>query len=367
MNVDVPLSEIREKITVATKKQCISDLRRLAELDPSKSVTRRYYRIYGKYSEGAWDKHFGTFEEFRRTAGVQLSRHARRMETDIARHSSVERYVKMTIEKRQWGEKYLKPKGNRYQTVLVGSDIHDIECDTFWLYTFLDTAKRVQPDKIVLNGDLFDLPEFGKYLVDPREYDILGRIDWVHNFLKGLREFCPDSEIILIEGNHEYRLLRHLSEATPAMKVLLSDLHGFTVPKLLGLDKFEINYVAPADLASFNKSEATKELKRNFLIMYDFLVAHHFPEGERFGLPGFNGHHHSHHCQTHYSPVHGTFEWHQIGSGHRRSASYCNGEKWSNGFMLCHVDTLEKRCQFEYIDVTNSHAVIGGKWYEREK
>lgn len=362
----IPLSENVKKKNNATKEQCIEILRSMAQENPDKVITRNYFRTNSPLSESAWNKHFGTFEEFKRQAGVILSRHAHRLEKDIAKHASLEGFKKLTEEKQGYEGKYLKPNNNRFQTVLVGSDVHDIECDPFWYRTFMDTAKRVQPEKIVLNGDLFDLPEFGKYSVDPREWDVVGRIKWVHDFLNELRKASPNSEILLIEGNHEYRLLRHLSESTPAMKAILSDLHGFTVPKLLGLDAYEVNYIAPADLATFNKADEKAELRRNFHILYDFLVAHHFPEGRQFGLPGFNGHHHKHLVDTFYSPIIGTYEWHQLGGGHKRDASYTNGEKWSNGFCLIHVDTIAKHAQFEYIDTTFNHTVIGGKWYHRD-
>lgn len=363
---EVPLSENTAKITIATKEECIRILRAMAEAEPEKVITRNYFRNNSPLAESAWNKHFGTFEEFKRQAGITLTRHAHRMERDVAKHASLENFRLMNAEKREYSGKYLKPDNKRFQTILVGSDIHDIECDPFWRKTFLDTAKRVQPEKVVLNGDLFDLPEFGKYAVDPRTWDVVGRIKWVHTFLADLRKAVPNSELILIEGNHEYRLLRHMSEASPAMKAILSDLHGFTVPKLLGLDQFEVNYIAPADLATLTVSDAKSEIKRNFHIMYDFIVAHHFPEGSNFGLPGWNGHHHSHWCETHYNPIYGSFEWHQLGSGHKREASYTNGEKWGEGFALVHVDTVAKRCQFEYIDTTSSFVMIGGKFYGRD-
>jgi hypothetical protein len=81
------------------------------------------------------------------------------------------------------------------------------------------------------------------------------------------------------------------------------------------------------------------------------------------GIPGANGHHHKHLVRHAYSPHFGPYEWHQLGSGHRRQASYCAGEKWSNGFLLTHVDTHTKRSQFEYIDVSHGHAFVGGKLY----
>ena len=357
------LSENVSKITVASPEECLSDLRALAERNPEIVITRNFYRNESKFSEGAWSAHFGTFEEFKRQAGLKLTRHARAMELNVARHASADTFRNMNLQKREWGEAYKRPNNRRFKTHLGISDVHDIECDPFWRHCVMDTARRVQPDVVDINGDLFDLPEFGKYSVDPREWNVVDRIRWVHQFLRELREAAPDAEFNLIEGNHEFRLLRHLAEATPAMKAVLSDLHNMTVPKLLGLEEFEINYVAPADLAVFTHKDAKAELRRNFLIHYGFYAVCHFPEAESFGMPGWNGHHHKHLVKSHSSPILGTFEWHQSGAGHKREASYCNAEKWSNGFLLTHLDTEKKRAQAEYIDTTAGFAFIGGKFY----
>jgi hypothetical protein len=81
-------------------------------------------------------------------------------------------------------------------------------------------------------------------------------------------------------------------------------------------------------------------------------------------MPGVNGHHHLHQVWSSFSPQRGAYEWHQMGSGHRRSASYCEGEQWNNGFCLAHIDTEKKLVTFDYISITD-HAVAGGKWYFR--
>lgn len=360
------LSENTKKITSASPEECLADLRSLAEANPEVVITRNFYRNESRFSEAAWSEHFGTFEEFKRQAGLKLTRHARKMELDVAKHASVDAFRAMNLQKRDWAESYKRPNSNRFKTHLGISDVHDIECDPFWRRVVLETAKRVQPDVIDINGDLFDLPEFGKYAVDPREWNVVDRIRWVHTFLRELREAAPDAEFNLIEGNHEYRLLRHLAEATPAMKAVLSDLHHMTIPKLLGLDEFQINYIAPADLAVFTHKDSAAQLRRNFLIHYGFYAVCHFPEAETFGMPGWNGHHHKHLVKSHYSPILGTFEWHQSGAGHKREASYCNGEKWSNGFLLTHLDVEKKKAQFEYIDTTAGFAFVGGKFYSEE-
>lgn len=362
----IPLSEDLTKITSPwTREQCIAELQRIAVEHPEQVITRNFFRVHSRIAESVWNRHFGTFLEFKRAANIILSRHAHGMERSIAKHASKDRMKQMNSEKRSWEGSYLRPDTSRFQTVLVGSDMHDVECDPFYLRMFLETAKRAQPEKIVLNGDILDLTEFGKYTQDPREYKPIERLQWLQKLLKALREKCPDAEITFVEGNHEYRLLRHLTEATPAMVTVLADLHGMRIPDLLGLTKFEINYVARMDLSAWTERDIKNELRKNYVILYDCLLFHHFPEGFSMGYPGANGHHHKHLVRHAYSPTFGPYEWHQLGCGHARQASYCAGEKWSNGFLMCHVDTHSKRVQMEYVDTSHEHCFIGGKFYSR--
>jgi len=361
----VPLSQDDTKLTSGSREEVIAELRMIAERDPTRVITRNFFRVNSRYAESAWNKHYGTFHEFKRQAGIVLSRHQHRMERDIAKHASVDVLRNLNLEKAGREGTYRRPSNRRWQSVLVASDVHDITCDPFYLRVIYDTAERLQPEQIVLNGDIFDLPEFGKYPQDPREYQPLKRITWVHDFLATLRKRAPDATITYTEGNHEFRLLRHMAEATPALMTVLSDLHGFTVPKLLGLDKFEVNFVARADLTAWNEAGIKTELRKNYVTLYDALLFGHFPEQRHMGYPGANGHHHRHALWSAYSPVFGPYEWHQIGCGHRREARYTPGEQWGNGFLICHVDTATKRTQFEYVDVTHEHAVVGGKFYCR--
>lgn len=361
-----PLSQDDNKITRASKKQVLDDLRKMATDNPEKVISRNFYRINSKFAESAWNAHFGTFAEFKRQAGITLSRHAHRMEKDIAKHASKDLQRQMTGEKMGYEGKYLRPCNKRFQTIVNVSDLHDITCDPFLRRLFIEACRRIKPEKIVLNGDTFDLPEFGKYTQDPRAYKLIERVEWVHTLLKELREICPEAEIVMVEGNHEFRLIRHLTEATPALVTVLSDLHGFTVASLLGLDKFEVNYVARMDLAAFNERDIKSELAKNYFIAYDAVLFHHFPEGAKMGYPGTNGHHHKYQAASYYSPIFGPYQWVQTGSGHMRSASYCAAEKWSNGFLVIHVDTHTRHSVFEYVDIRD-FAVLGGEFYTRQE
>lgn len=350
-----------------TKDDCIAELKSVQQAYPDTLITRAMFRDNSTLPERVWAYFFGTFGEFRRCAGVAEPRDVSRFRGQIAKHASIDVYRDLNASKQGWGEKYIRDNSARYKTILAVSDLHDIEADPFFLRVLIDTARRAQPDVIAIVGDLFDLPEFGKYTVDPREWNVVERIKFAHGqILQPLREACPDAQIDLIEGNHEARLLKLLAEATPAMRAVLADLHGMSMQTLLGLDRYQVNYVSKSDLSAWTKSDLKRELANNYRIYYDTVLCHHFPQGQSFGMPGCHGHHHKHMVSSHFSPVFGAYEWHQLGCGHKRNASYCEGERWGMGFALINVDTQKHATSFDYIPVSD-FAVAGGEWYFRRE
>jgi hypothetical protein len=363
----VPSTEKVERFDAQfTAEDCLAEIRRVAALDPDRVLTRNHFRIHSKISDAVWSQFFGSFSEYRRQAGLELSRQQHAMERAVAKHVSVDHYRHLAAERAEWGDKYVRTAPGRFKTLAVCSDLHDEEIDPFFLRVWLDTVRRAQPDNIVFDGDVYDLPEFGKYTVDPREWNVVKRIKFANERIFGAtRKAAPDATIDLIEGNHEARLLRQLADATPAMRAVLADLHGWTLSKLFGLEAYEVNYVAKANLAAWTQRDHKKELGNNYKVYYDAFLAHHFPHARNMGLPGVNGHHHRHQVWPMFSAVYGAYEWHQLGCGHLRSASYCEGEAWHTGFALVHIDTHTKAVNIEYVPVTD-HAVVGGKWYVRE-
>lgn len=329
--------------------------------------TRANFRKHTELKDSTWEKVFGSWSEFVRAAGLSDTFYNQRLKAAIAKFSQPsEKALKLSEEKKTWADKYSKPHDERFQTILCGADIHDQLCDPFYRRLFMDTAKRVQPAKIVLNGDTFEMFEFSRYTKDPRKLDIVGAIKWVHEFLKDLRESCPNTEIVMVEGNHDLRLVKFLSETNPLLMPILSDIHGMEFTQLVGIDKYEVKYVGKVSLAVHRESDLSKEIAKNYYLPYDAILFHHFPYAKDWGFAGVNGHHHKHLVTHQYNALRGPYEWHQLGAGHVRQAEYCEGEVWQNGFILCHVDTHKKYTQFEYIDCTGEHCVIGGKWYSRE-
>jgi hypothetical protein len=354
-------------IELYSKEDCITEFNNLIEANPDKIISRDFFRSNASIPEFVWIKHFGTFTEFKRAVGILPTRLENSFNSQVARHASVDKLREFNEEKRSWEGIYLNPCKERFQSILVGSDMHDIECDPFYLRLFIETAKRVQPSKIILNGDIFDAPEFGKYNVDPRNYRVVERVTWVQNLFKSLREVCPNTEINFIEGNHEARFVKYIAEQSPGFMILLSDIYGMKIQDILGLTKYHVNYYANANLATFNNSNLNIELEKNSMIVNEQILFHHFPVARNYGMPGCTGHNHKFQSWNFYNPVFGSYQFHQIGCGHKRRASYADGQKWQNGFALCHLDIITKRTQFELIDTTNQVCVIGGVFYQRNK
>lgn len=350
-----------------TEIELIKILRHLKLQEPSRFITRNYFRSETSIPDSAWTQYFGTFQEFIRVSDIALSRHQHAFEKKIAIHKSRDHYRELN-ERQAWGHDFDKPNDKDFQTYVCCSDLHDVDIDPFYLRVLLDTIKRVQPDKILLVGDILDLPEFGKYTVDPREWDAVGRIKFAHNeILQPMREAAPDAQIDYFEGNHELRMVKLLADATPAVRAVLSDLHGWSAREFFGLDKFEVNYITKADLAAGTRAEITKELKKNYKVYHECFAAAHYPMYRNYELAGVSGHIHNRQIWPVKTMMNGTRSWLQMGCGHKQEAEYCDAENvWELGFAIVDIHVPSQSVNIQSIPVTNI-AQVGGKYYEREE
>jgi len=352
----------------ATKEQLISDIRRVQEQFPDKFITRRYYRAYGKYSDGTWDKFFGTMEEFRGAAGLQLNRHQRKLERDIAKHNALDVFRDFyDVQIAPWAGKYEKvSKPGRIKTLVIGSDFHDIEADSFVLSVFIDTCKRIQPDIIVLNGDVWDLYEFSRYDKDPRKLRLKERFEFVRDeILRPLRAACPNAQVDLIVGNHEQRLMKHMAAATPHMSTL-QELHGITFAKLLMLDQYEINLVSKMDLAAYQPKEIREEIRKNYKKYFDTIVVNH--EGdEDYAMSSISGHTHKPKMLTKANEAMGPIWNLTTGCICVVDADYHQQKiNAQQSFAIIHVDTEKHQAVPEHVMFTDYFAIVGGQYYFRK-
>ena len=350
-----------------TAQDCLDDIKDLAQKNPDKLISRDFYRKNGTIRESEWTAHFGTYAEFQRAAGLNLSRSTTKIRNQVAKHAANDELRSVSATRFGLDKLYERDNKKRFKTMVAVSDLHDIECDPFYLRVLGHILRDVEPDVVCLDGDIFDLPEFGKYHTDPREWDVVKRMQYGVGIIKGIRESAPNAQIDLIEGNHEARIVKHLVEASPVLRHVLSGIHGFDLQKLFCLDKYEVNYVCQADLHNFSDAQLKKEVEaRNYKLYWGCVMANHFPHGRHQGVPGFHGHHHQHLVWTMHNANFGSYEWHQLGAGHIRTAPYCDGTKWNNGFLIVMADTETKSVQFDYVSIGTTFAMAAGRIYYRE-
>lgn len=88
-HTEVPLSEDVSKFMEDWgAEECIAELKRIAEIDVEQIVSRNFFRNHSSISESTWNRYFGTFDEFKRQAGLKLSRYQHAHERNIAKHVS---------------------------------------------------------------------------------------------------------------------------------------------------------------------------------------------------------------------------------------------------------------------------------------
>jgi len=366
------LSERSKKFNCnASKEDCIEDIRRVYQDAFPSDITRNYYREHGLFSDSTWNQYFGTFQEFRRQAGLELTRHQHKLEREIAKQASHDHYRNYYVnEVLPFYKKYEKKnKPGHLKRIKIASDIHDEECDEFALSVFIAECKRTQPDIIVLNGDIFDLYEFSRFEKDPRQLKIKERFTFVHERIFGsLRAVCPDAQIDFIVGNHELRILKLLADATPNLKVLLSDVVGLKFSDFFGIDKYQINFVSKMDLSVYTKQDAKNQLKNNYQIYYDCYVVAHEPDNRLFNsMSGTNGHHHQVQVLSNANLNQGSTTWVQTPCLHVKDAEYLkNLSGWNMGFLDVVINLKTKQVIQTPVQVHEEWAAIDGVYYERQ-
>lgn len=109
----------------------------------------------------------------------------------------------------------------------------------------------LQPDKIVWLGDYLDLPMFGTF-EQSEDYAQTAQmaVNYGYKLLAKCRATVPDSEIIVIEGNHDRRIEKSLMKNSMAAFGLrqaeidnMQEFPAFSVPHLLRFKELGVQYV----------------------------------------------------------------------------------------------------------------------------
>jgi predicted phosphodiesterase len=234
----------------------------------------------------------------------------------------------------------------------------------FALGVFLETARRVQPDIIVLNGDVFEFAEFSRFDKDPRSIDLKGAFEFVRDeVFAPLRKACPNAQIDMIIGNHDARVLRHMADRTPYI-VPLMDLMGVSLSKLFGLEAFRINLVSKMDFSVYKIQESRKEVARNYKVYFDTLLIGHHPEN--YGICSVAAHTHKPKYSSAVNELTGSYFQLTTGCLAKVDFDYVGGlNRYAQSFAMFHIDPVRRECIPEHVVFSDHYAIVGGILYER--
>lgn len=229
---------------------------------------------------------------------------------------------------------------------------------------------KEEPDEIILNGDWLDLTEFtDKFLRSPDVFFTLQpslvELSW---FIGQLREACPSSRIVYLEGNHEKRLSiimqTHMAAAYGVFSMGETN-PSLSVPALLGLESMAVEYF------SGYPREAVFWLNENIFVHHGYLskatpgataaaylknarassVFAHIHRAERAGLTveHYDG------DRTYYSQCFG-----MMGNPERTPPDdVFHG--WQRGFGVVHYQPYDGGFAMDAIDIYKGRETIYGK------
>jgi predicted phosphodiesterase len=131
---------------------------------------------------------------------------------------------------------------------------------------FIQAAARLQPDKIQILGDFLDLASQGRFAQEAAFANTTQEaLNAGHIFLARLRAFCPDAEIIVIEGNHDKRMQNFIeANALAAFGLKRANMPDswptMSLPYLLRLDELNIQYVDAYPAATDWDNDTTRNI-----------------------------------------------------------------------------------------------------------
>lgn len=135
---------------------------------------------------------------------------------------------------------------------IVASDIHFPYEDNSAYQLFLQVLDDLQPDILVLLGDIIDCYSVSAHDKDANRATPAAfkeEVLYAKAKLEELRSILPNTRIIYKEGNHETRLSRYIAKNAAA----LSNLGCVTVPELLRLHEYGIEWVGNDDRLRIGK------------------------------------------------------------------------------------------------------------------
>jgi predicted phosphodiesterase len=123
------------------------------------------------------------------------------------------------------------------ETIMVIGDIHAPDHDPHALDVLIQIAQALGIDRLILNGDSFDVHALSKYtLAAHRPFRWVDERAEALPVLAMIREEFPETPIDFIYGNHDVRPLSFITAQAPQLQGL------FDLPTLLGITDLDFRF-----------------------------------------------------------------------------------------------------------------------------
>lgn len=136
-------------------------------------------------------------------------------------------------------------------TFVILGDTHFPFQDNNAIDKAIALIKKMQPDYVVQVGDLYDLYSFSRYPKNPNfitpEQEMKEGRAGAELMWRRIRAASPRSKLVQLHGNHDYRMVKYVSEsaaaATHVMKKYLKEVMTFPGVQTVS-DEHEIDGIA---------------------------------------------------------------------------------------------------------------------------
>lgn len=280
-----------------------------------------------------------------------------------------------------YARKYLLPHVNKFdrqfrnttgtKCILIISDTHATYLDPVTWSIFLDVAKDLEPETVVMNGDILDGSSITRHLKYPDTVvDLSTEFAFCRRQFEQLRERLPSSRIVWVAGNHGLdRLAKYLATTCPEV----ARLDNLRIDQLLRLDDLDI------DLAQGGKYLSPKgtEHEGPRMCHYGVYLTTHgtrlgkYPahaELAQWGISGTSGH--VHRAQLAFGSIwkQRTLSWMStpMGATIECGRAYIDDHAgWQTGFGIAFIHKGHVR---QYPVLTDKGvAVVEGRVYEAKR
>lgn len=212
------------------------------------------------------------------------------------------------------------------ETVVFVSDLHVPFHDTAAVAAALKLVKAVQPERVILNGDIADFFQLSRFNTSQQRLDSLqDEIDEANRIRQQFREAAPNAAILELDGNHDSRIRTYVAQnARP-----LASLTALEPDKLFRYKELGIKWFPGSGV----------RLRETFLVKHGTVTrgeagASAKAELTLNGISGISGH--THRLATYRKAGYSPKQWTEQGCLCRLDPDYIAGgvPNWSQGIVV---------------------------------